>query len=83
METLLVIVIVGAITGWLTSVLTRGSLAGLAANVLVAISGAFLGSWIAGQFGFFPLEGSLFNTIVVAAVGACMLLTLMRILRLA
>ncbi len=83
METQLLLIITGIIVGWLTSILTKGSLAGIAGNIIVAISGAFFSHWLVGRFDLFAAEAGLFNTMVIAAIGAAMLLTLMRMLRLA
>lgn len=82
METLLLMIIIGAIAGWLTSALTRGSLAGMAANIIVGISGAFFGNWLVNQYGILNTETSLSGTILVSAVSALMLLSIMRMLRL-
>lgn len=82
MELILLLVITGAITGWLMSVFTRGSLFGLAANILVGISGAFFGNWLIGQYGLLGHETGLFMTMVVSAISAFMLLSIMRMLRL-
>lgn len=82
METLLLMVIIGAIAGWLTSAFTRGSLSGMAANIIVGISGAFFGNWLVNQYGLFAIEESLFSTIAISAISALMLLSLMRMLRL-
>lgn len=82
METLLLVIVVGIITGWLMSALTNGSLSGMAANIVVAVSGAFFGNWLINQQAWISLDSGLFQTIVVSAAGALMLITLMRTLRL-
>ncbi len=81
METILLLIITGGITGWLISVSIRDSFMMLAANLTVGISGAFLAHWLVGQFNLFNLNSGLFTSMITAAVGALLLLHLFRLIR--
>ncbi len=83
METQLLLIIIGVIVGWLTSILTKGTLIGIVGNMVVGVSGAFFGHWLVERLDLLAVDGGLFSIIVIAAIGASMLLTLMRMLRLA
>ena len=49
MESLLIILIIGAIAGWLASVIMKGGGLGLLGDIVVGIVGAFVGSFVLDQ----------------------------------
>lgn len=67
-------IIVGGIAGWLAGQLTRGRSLGCLANIIVGIVGAIIGGWIFGQLGIISGNIGLFGSIVVATIGAIVLL---------
>ena len=80
LEGLLIILIVGAVAGWLAGQVVRGGGFGLVGNIIVGIIGAFLGSWLFGMVGFaaFP---PIINAIITATIGAIILLLLIRVVK--
>lgn len=70
---------IGALVGWLSGVLVRGSGFGVAGNVAVGIVGAVLGGYIFDMLGI-RTEG-LLGAIVMATLGAVALLYLIRLLK--
>jgi len=72
-ESLLVILIVGAVAGWLAGQIVRGAGFGLIGNVVVGILGAFFGGWLFPQLGI-QLGTGMLNAIVNATIGAVVLL---------
>ncbi|RCU43918.1 GlsB/YeaQ/YmgE family stress response membrane protein [Chryseobacterium lacus] len=67
--------IIGAIAGWLGSLIFRGYGLGLLGNIIVGIIGGFIGYW---------LLGSLFGTAIIGqiltgAVGAIILLAIINL----
>ena len=48
---ILVILLIGALAGWLGSVIFKGSGLGLIGNIIVGILGSFVGYWLLGKFG--------------------------------
>jgi uncharacterized membrane protein YeaQ/YmgE (transglycosylase-associated protein family) len=76
-------IIVGLIAGWLAGELMRGSGFGLAGNIIVGIFGALLGGFLAIALFNIPdsMSGINIVTIVIAFLGAVILLGLLGLLR--
>lgn len=79
-ENLLVILIIGAIAGWLAGNIRRGYGFGLLGNIVVGVLGAFVGSLISRETGIFIGSG-LLGTIIMAVLGALVLLFLIGLVR--
>lgn len=77
-EALIIWLVVGLIAGWLASaVVGRGS--GILSDIIIGIVGAFLGGFLFRTLGVHvPLKG-IPGTILVAFVGATVLLLLLRL----
>lgn len=75
----IVLIIVGAISGWLASQVIRGYDLGLFRNILIGLVGAFVGGWLFQQLNILP-PGGLIGDIVVAFCGAAVLLIVVRVL---
>lgn len=74
---LIIWIIVGAIAGFLAGKVITGHGLGLIWDIVVGILGAFLGGWLAGLAGI--AVTNLLVEIVVAFVGAAILLLLFRL----
>ena len=61
--------IIGAIAGWLGSLLFKGSGSGLIMNIILGILGAIVGGWLFGALGI-SAGGGLVGSLIVAAIGA-------------
>ena len=73
-------IIFGAIAGWIASIVTgRNKQMGAIANIVVGIIGAFLGGYIMDFFGVQGVTGFNFQSLLVAIVGAVVLLFLVGI----
>ena len=80
-ETLLIWIIVGAIAGFLAS-LVIGSRQGLIGDIVVGVVGGLLGGFLFNLLGIGgAVTGFNLGSTLVAFVGACILLLLMRGLR--
>ena len=75
---LVVFIIVGALAGFLAGKVMTGHGLGLIWDIVVGILGAFLGGWLAGLAGI--AVSNLVIEIIVAFVGACILLFLFRMI---
>ena len=75
---IIVWIIVGGIAGFLAGKVMTGSGLGLIWDIVVGILGAFLGGWLASLAGI--AVTNILLEIVVAFVGACILLFLFRLL---
>ncbi len=74
---LIVSLIVGAIVGWLASlVMKTNAQMGALMNIVVGIVGAWLGSVIAGLLGF--AATTTVASLVVSIAGACVLIALLK-----
>jgi uncharacterized membrane protein YeaQ/YmgE (transglycosylase-associated protein family) len=80
MEGILIVLLIGAIAGWLAGMILKGSSQGLLLNIVIGIIGGFIGSLVFGLLGLFP-EGNIIGAIVTATVGAIILLWVIGLLR--
>ena len=80
---LLTWIVVGAIAGWLAGTVMGGSSFGLIGDIVIGVIGALVGGWLASTFFHTPGAISGFNlpTIVVAFLGAMVVLFVVRMLR--
>jgi uncharacterized membrane protein YeaQ/YmgE (transglycosylase-associated protein family) len=74
-DSLIIMLIVGAIAGWLAGQIVRGFGFGLIWNMVIGIIGAFIGVWLLRQLGFMPFAGFI-GSIVNATIGAVILLVI-------
>ena len=72
--------IIGCVAGWLASVLVAGSGFGVLLDIVVGIAGAFIGGWLFPRLGI-SLGAGIINAIVSAALGAVILLFIVRLLK--
>jgi uncharacterized membrane protein YeaQ/YmgE (transglycosylase-associated protein family) len=79
-ESLLVILFVGLIAGWLAGQIVQGTGLGLIGDLVVGIVGAFIGSWLLPQLGI-HLGTGLIGAIISATIGAVLLLLIVRMFR--
>ncbi len=68
LESLLVLLIVGAIAGWLAGQIVRGFGFGLVGNIIVGIVGAVIAGWLFPQLGV-GLPAGIIGSIISAAIG--------------
>ena len=80
MESLLTILILGAIAGWLAGLIVKGYGLGLLGNIIVGILGAFVGTWLLGRLGV-SLGGGVAGAIINAVIGAVVILFLLGLIR--
>jgi uncharacterized membrane protein YeaQ/YmgE (transglycosylase-associated protein family) len=79
-ETLLIIVLVGIVAGWLAGRIVQGTGFGIGGDLVVGVLGAFIGSWLLPALGIHFASG-LIAAIVSATVGAVALLLIIRLIR--
>ena len=77
MEGLIVFILVGALAGFLAGKVMTGHGLGLIWDIVVGILGAFVGGWLAGLAGI--AVSNIVIEVVVAFIGACILLFLFRL----
>ncbi|HET8909731.1 MAG TPA: GlsB/YeaQ/YmgE family stress response membrane protein [Ktedonobacterales bacterium] len=85
LATLVIWIIVGGLAGWLASRVVRGGGLGLLGDVVVGIIGAFLGGLVLSRLlpGVYAFTGGLtgfsLGSVIVAFVGAVILLLVVRL----
>jgi uncharacterized membrane protein YeaQ/YmgE (transglycosylase-associated protein family) len=77
---LLYIIIVGLVAGWATGKIMKGSGYGPIVDILLGIVGAFIGSRLLGLFGIYT-SGGLIPSILVAILGAVVLVLIVRLIK--
>ena len=77
-ETLLLWIVIGAISGWLAAAIVGGGL-GLLGDIIVGVVGAFIGGWLFRTMGWHAPWGGLAGTIFVAFIGAVILLLIIHL----
>lgn len=81
LQTVLVWLVVGAVAGWLGKAVVGGYAGGLLETIIIGIVGAFIGGWLIPQLGISGLPAGIFGQIIVATVGAIVLLIVLRLIR--
>jgi uncharacterized membrane protein YeaQ/YmgE (transglycosylase-associated protein family) len=77
-ESLLVILFVGLVAGWLAGQLVQGTGFGIIGDLIVGILGAFIGDWLLPRTGI-HLGTGVTSAIVNATIGAILLLLIVRL----
>jgi uncharacterized membrane protein YeaQ/YmgE (transglycosylase-associated protein family) len=77
-ESLLIILLVGVVAGWLTGQIVRGTGFGIIGDLIIGIIGAFIGNWLLPQLGIHLGEG-IVAAIIDATIGALVLLLIIRL----
>lgn len=72
--------VIGAVAGWLAGIVVKGGGFGLIVDIIVGIAGSFIGGWLARAVGL-PFGNSMIGSIAIAAVGAVILLFVIRLLK--
>jgi len=69
-------IIIGAVAGWLASLLMKGSGLGFVGNLLTGICGGILGGWLAGELkiNVHLSDNELVNKLTIAVAGSIILL---------
>ena len=78
-ESLIVIVLVGIVAGWLAGVVVRGGGFGLIGDLILGVVGAFIGDWMLPRLNIHLGVGTV-GLIINATVGAIALLLILRLL---
>ena len=79
-ESLLAILVVGLVAGWLAGKLVRGTGYGLIGDIIIGIIGAFIASWLLPQLGI-ALGTGWIRLILNSTIGAVLLLIVLRLIR--
>jgi len=79
---LIIWIILGGIAGWIASIIMgRNAQMGIGANIVVGIIGALIGGFIMNTFGQAGVTGFNFYSLIVAVIGAVVLLFILGLVR--
>lgn len=73
-------IIVGLIAGWLAGQVMTGGGYGMLVDIILGILGGIVGGWVFGLLGIWPV-GRIIGSIIVAFVGAVILVGITRLLK--
>jgi uncharacterized membrane protein YeaQ/YmgE (transglycosylase-associated protein family) len=79
-QSILIILFVGLIAGWLAGKIVQGTGFGLIGDIAIGIVGAFIASWLFPRLGF-ALGTGMVREILDATIGAVLLLVIIRLVR--
>jgi uncharacterized membrane protein YeaQ/YmgE (transglycosylase-associated protein family) len=79
-EGILVTLFVGLVAGWLAGKVVRGAGFGIIGDIIIGILGAFIAGWLFPRLGF-HIGGGIVAEIIYAAIGAILLLLIVRLIR--
>lgn len=79
-DSLLIIILVGVVSGWLAGQIVRGTGFGIFGDLIIGIFGAFVGGWLLPQLNIHFGSGMIAE-IVDATIGAVVLLLVIGLLR--
>jgi uncharacterized membrane protein YeaQ/YmgE (transglycosylase-associated protein family) len=79
-ESLLVILVVGFIAGWLAGKIVQGTGLGLIGDIAIGVAGAFIASWLFPKLGI-GLGVGVVRAIINSTIGAVLLLVIIRLVR--
>jgi uncharacterized membrane protein YeaQ/YmgE (transglycosylase-associated protein family) len=80
-QSIIVILVLGALAGWLAGMVFQGGGLGLLGNIVVGIIGGFVGYWLLPKLGVHINTGTgWLNYVLTAAIGAIALLALINII---
>ncbi len=78
-ESILIILLVGLIAGFLAGKIVQGTGFGLIGDICIGIVGAFIASWLFPKLGIHIATTSLVREIIYATIGAIILLLIIRL----
>ena len=74
-------IVLGGVAGWIAGLIMKGGGFGLIGNVIVGIVGSFVGGWIFSNLLGFGAAGFNLQALLVAVVGAVILLFVVGLIR--
>lgn len=73
-------IVLGLVAGWIASMLVNRRGSGMIRDLLLGVVGAFLGGFVAAQFGHAGVSGLNLYSLLVATLGAVVLLVIFHVI---
>lgn len=79
LTSILIVLLVGAVAGWLAGVIMKGSGFGLVGDIIIGLVGGLIGGWLLPMIGvsFAGIIGS----IIMSVIGAVILIYIIKLVR--
>jgi uncharacterized membrane protein YeaQ/YmgE (transglycosylase-associated protein family) len=77
-QSILIACLIGAVAGWLASLVIKGGSSGLLRNIIIGIIGGFLGGWLLPMANI-TLGSGYVGAILTAFIGAVVLLLVAKV----
>jgi len=74
-------IVVGLIAGWLAGKVMKGEGYGVFVDIILGIVGGLLGGWIFGALGIWHGGGGIIGSIIVAFIGAVILVWIVHMIK--
>jgi len=78
-DSILMVLLIGALAGWLAGTLFKGKGFGLVGNIVIGIIGAVIGSFLFGLLGV--TAGGFIGSLITATIGALVLLFVVHLVK--
>jgi len=78
-QSFVIFIVLGALAGWISGLVTKGQGFGVLGNIIVGIVGAFLGGFIFGLLGI--SAHNFLGQLIFAVLGALLFLWLLRFIK--
>jgi uncharacterized membrane protein YeaQ/YmgE (transglycosylase-associated protein family) len=80
-QSIIIILVLGAIAGWLGGLVFKGSGLGLIGNIIIGIAGGFIGYWLLPKLSLHINTGTAWlDYVLTAGIGAIVLLAVLNII---
>lgn len=79
-ESILILLVIGAVAGWLAGVVVKGGGFGLVGDIVVGIVGALVAGFLFPALGI-HLGSGIIGTIIAAAIGAIIFLVIIKLIK--
>jgi len=80
MSSIIILIVLGILAGWLAGKLMKGKGFGLIGDLIVGVIGSFLGSWLFGLL-HISIGPGLLGMFITAVVGAVVLVFVLRLIK--
>ncbi|HEY2135186.1 MAG TPA: GlsB/YeaQ/YmgE family stress response membrane protein [Xanthobacteraceae bacterium] len=80
-NSLIVVLVVGLVAGWLASKIVNGTGLGIIADIIIGVIGAYIGRWLFGYFHVRIGVNFWVDAILTATAGAVVLLIVIRLIK--
>lgn len=78
-QALIIVLLIGAVAGWLAGKIIKGGGFGLVGNIIVGIVGSVVGNFVFAALGLFA--SGILGSIITATCGAIILLFIVRLIK--